>query len=90
MVELISYNDLKTKNYVIVDVRTDQEVSNDPIPEDVIHIEVSEIPSRYEELPKEKLWAFVCAGNVRSVQAAEYLGALGYENVTVLDKFSID
>lgn len=90
MVELISYADLKSKNYVIVDVRTDAEVQSDPIPEDVIHIEVSEIPARYKELPEDKLWAFVCAGNVRSVQAAEYLGALGHENIVVLDKFSIN
>ncbi|MFP4313663.1 MAG: ThiF family adenylyltransferase [Alphaproteobacteria bacterium] len=89
MAQLISYENLKNENYVIVDVRTDEEIANDPMPEDIIHIEVSQIPARYEELPKDKLLAFVCAGNVRSVQAAEYLEALGYENVTVLDKFSI-
>ena len=89
MTELISYDDLKTKDYVIVDVRTEGEIFNDPMPEEVIHIEVSQIPSRHEELPKDKMLAFVCAGNVRSVQAAEYLNALGYDNVTVLDKFSI-
>lgn len=89
MAELISYDELKTKDYVIVDVRTEGEIANDPIPEDVIHIEVSQIPSRHEELPKDKMLAFVCAGNVRSVQAAEYLSALGYDNVIVLDKFSV-
>lgn len=89
MTEMISYDDLKTKDYVIVDVRTEGEIANDPIPEDVIHIEVSQIPARHEELPKDKTLAFVCAGNVRSVQAAEYLSALGYDNVIVLDKFSV-
>ncbi len=89
MTEMISFKDLQAKDHIIVDVRTDMEIANDPIPEDVIHMEVSTVPSRHEELPKDKLLAFVCAGNVRSVQAAEYLEGLGYTNICVLDKFSI-
>lgn len=89
MTEMISYDDLKGKDHIIVDVRTDGEIANDPMPEDVLHIEVSEIPARHEELPKDKLCAFVCAGNIRSVQAYEYLYAMGYENIIVLDKFSV-
>ncbi len=88
MVEIISYDDLQNKDHIIVDVRTDGEVAQDPI-EGALHIEVSEIPARHEELPKDKLLAFVCAGNVRSVQAVEYLAALGYKNIIVLDKFSL-
>ena len=88
MIDLISYEDLQNKNHIIVDVRTSEEIESDPIP-NATHIEVSEIPARHEELPKDKMLAFVCAGNVRSVQAAEYLSALGYDNVIVLDKFSL-
>ncbi|MGH1399468.1 MAG: rhodanese-like domain-containing protein [Alphaproteobacteria bacterium] len=90
MIDMISFADLQGREHVIVDVRTDAEVMGDPIPnEHVIHMEVSTVPARHEELPKDILLAFVCAGNVRSVKAAEYLGGLGYENIIVLDKFSI-
>lgn len=88
MIEMLSMEALKPKDHVIIDVRTSGEIETDPI-EGALHIEVSEIPARHEELPKDKLLAFVCAGNVRSVQAAEYLSALGYDNVVVLDKFSL-
>ena len=88
MVDLISMDDLKAHDHIIVDVRTDAELEADPI-EGALHMEVSTVPQRHEELPKDKLLAFVCAGNVRSAQAAEYLQGLGYENVIVLDKFSL-
>ena len=90
MAELISFEDLKKQEHVIVDVRTDAELQTDPISSDnVIHMELQTVPARHEELPKDKTLAFVCAGNIRSVQAAEYLQGLGYENIIVLDKFSI-
>ena len=81
-------NNLKEKDYLIVDVRTDDEITADPI-EGAFHMELQTVPARHEELPKDKLLAFVCAGNIRSAQAAEYLEALGYDNVIILDKFSI-
>lgn len=90
MTEMITMAELAEKDHIIVDVRRDDEVANDPIPSDqLVHMEVSTVPQRHNELPKDKLLAFVCAGNVRSVQAAEYLQGLGYDNVIVLDKFSI-
>lgn len=91
MPELISMAELAKQKHIIVDVRRDDEIANDPLPasEQVINMEVTTIPQRYTELPKDTLLAFVCAGNVRSVQAAEYLKGLGYDNVCVLDKFSI-
>lgn len=92
MAELISMQDLNEKEHIIVDVRTDGEILSDPIPapkDNLIHMELQTIPSRYEELPKDTLLAFVCAGNIRSVQAAEYLKGIGYDNICILDKFSI-
>ena len=88
MIDIISMQELKPQNHQIVDVRTGAEIKQDPIA-GALHIEVSEIPARHGELPRDKILAFVCAGNVRSVQAAEYLQALGYDNVVVLDKFSL-
>lgn len=94
MTEMISMADLSQKDHIIVDVRRDEELEADPIngpsgPDSIVHMEVSTVPQRHNELPKDKLLAFVCAGNVRSVQAVEYLQGLGYDNVIVLDKFSI-
>lgn len=89
MAEMISMTELQLKDHIIVDVRTDDEIANDPVPGNVIHMELQTIPARHEDLPKNKLLAFICAGNIRSVQAAEYLEALGYKNVCVLDKFSL-
>lgn len=80
--------DLAEQDHLIIDVRTDAELLADPIP-NALHMELQTVPARIDELPKDKLLAFVCAGNVRSVQAAEYLEGLGYENICVLDKFSL-
>ncbi len=88
MAELISMESLKETDHIIIDVRTDAELATDPIP-NALHMELQTIPTRYKELPKDKLLAFVCAGNIRSVQAAEYLEGIGYDNICVLDKFSL-
>jgi len=85
---LISITELKKEDHIIVDVRTAEEVEADPIG-DALHMELTTIPHRHNELSKDKLLAFVCAGNIRSAQAVEYLKGLGYNNVCVLDKFSL-
>ena len=92
MAEMLSMIELQEKEHIIVDVRTDEEIANDPIPapdDKIIHMEVSTVPNRHEELPKDTLLAFVCAGNIRSVKAADYLEGIGYDNICVLDKFSV-
>jgi molybdopterin/thiamine biosynthesis adenylyltransferase/rhodanese-related sulfurtransferase len=88
MADLYSLEELKKHDYLIVDVRTTPEIIADPV-EGALHIELTTLPTRHEELPKDKLLAFVCAGNIRSAQAAQYLAAIGYDNVCVLDKFSL-
>lgn len=70
---------------LIVDVRTAGEIAGDPI-EGALHIEVSQIPARYTELPKDKRLAFACASNIRSAQAAAFVQAMGYENVVIYDR----
>lgn len=88
MSQLLTWNDLKDQDHIVVDVRTDDEITTDPLPMPSLHMEVSTVQERYKELPSDKTVAFVCAGNVRSVQAAEYVTALGYDNAVILDKFS--
>ncbi len=87
MAEMFSMDELKTKDHLIVDVRTEEEREADPI-EGSLHMEISTLPSHYKELPTDTLLAFVCAGNVRSVKAADFMTAMGYDNVCILDKFS--
>ncbi len=92
MTDLISLENLNKREHIIIDVRADWEIEADPIigaKGEILHIELTSIPSRYNELPRDKLLAFVCAGNIRSAQAAEYLASRGYENICVLDKFSL-
>ena len=86
--ELVTREDLQKQDHLIVDVRTHEEVAADPI-EGALHMELQTIPARYNELPEDKLLAFVCAANFRSVQAAEFMAAMGRSNVCVLDKFSL-
>lgn len=88
MIELISKDELQKREHIVIDVRTDPELVEDPVEAD-LHIELSQIPEKYQELPQDKWLAFVCAGNVRSRQAAEYIGAMGFDKVCVLDKFSL-
>ena len=94
MPELISLEKLNTMQHIVVDVRADWEIEQDPIHGangDIIHIELPTLPSKMNTLPldTETMIAFVCAGNVRSAQAAQMLESLGHKNICVLDKFSL-
>ncbi len=86
-IKLIAMDELKNEKHLIVDVRTSGEIEDDPI-DGAMHMELSSVPANFSHLPQDRLLAFVCAGNVRSAQAAEYVKAHGYDNVCILDKFS--
>ncbi len=81
-IRLIHPNELQ--NHIIVDVRTHEEVANDPI-EGALHYPLDTFTERYKELPKDRLLALACASNIRSQRAAEFLTAMGYDNVCVMD-----
>ena len=94
MVDMISVDHLNDTDTVIIDVRQPEEliadpVRNDQIKDTPINIPLPELISRLDELPEGKRLALLCAGNIRSKQAAEYLATKGYENVCILDKFSL-
>lgn len=84
---LLSYDELPF-NTLIVDVREIEELEVDPIP-GALHIPLMQIPERLDDLPRNCTLAFVCAGNIRSRHAADYLTARGFSNIVVLDKFSL-
>ncbi len=92
--ELISIQDLNDTDTIIIDVRQAEEIIDDPIQHENIkqsplHIPLPELTERLDELPKDQRLAFLCAGNIRSKKAADYLLASGTENVCILDKFSL-
>jgi adenylyltransferase/sulfurtransferase len=84
---LLGYDELPF-NTLIVDVREAEELEMDPIP-GALHIPLMQIPERLDDLPENRTLAFVCAGNIRSRHAADYLTARGFSNIVVLDKFSL-
>lgn len=87
-IEIVHPDELRQNaNCIIIDVRTDAEVANDPL-EGALHIELQTIPSRFKELPQDKRLAFACASNMRSMQAAEFMRSMGYENVCVYDRLA--
>lgn len=75
------------QSHIIIDVRTHEEVAVDPIP-NALHIALHEIPARYQELPKDKDLAFVCATHVRSRRAAEFMALQGYNRLYVLERLT--
>ncbi len=94
MIDLIDIKTLNDTKTIVIDVRQPEELVEDPlhhpnIETPPLHIPLPELVRRLKELPKDKRLAFLCAGNIRSRQAAEYLHANGHGNVCVLDKFSL-
>ncbi|WEG13850.1 rhodanese-like domain-containing protein [Pullulanibacillus sp. KACC 23026] len=62
----------------VVDVREDEEVEAGMIPE-AIHIRLSEIPERMDELDRSQPLVMVCRSGGRSQRAAEYLASQGFD-----------
>lgn len=95
MIELIGIDALNDEETVVVDVRQPEELRDDPIADHPhiktppLHIPLPEFVARLGELPTNKRLAFICAGNIRSRQAADYCAARGYDKVCVLDKFTL-
>ena len=78
----------KTKDIVFLDVRTPIETQMLHFPLEhhgnTLHIPLHELPSRYQEIPKDKTVAIFCSGTQRASIAFGYLRGLGYENVRIL------
>ena len=92
--KIIDISDLGSDNLLIIDVRQPEELQIDPVTDlvdqEYLNIPLPELPARIEELPKGRKLALLCAANVRSKQGAEYLIARGFEDVCVLNKFSLE
>lgn len=66
----------------IVDVREQDEFDAGHVPH-ARHIPLNTVPDRMGEIPEgETVW-LICQGGVRSMKAADYLEAQGYDVVSV-------
>ena len=72
----ISSND----NFILLDVRTDNEVFLSKINSSV-HIPMNEIPNRINELDKNKEIIVQCKSGKRSAKVCEYLSQNGFSDV---------
>jgi rhodanese-related sulfurtransferase len=65
---------------VLVDVRTDQEVSRGVIP-GARHIPLHLLPARFEEIDRSRAVVFYCQSGTRSAQASGFLCGKGWQEV---------
>ncbi|WP_068674120.1 rhodanese-like domain-containing protein [Oceanobacillus sp. Castelsardo] len=68
----------KGENLNLIDVREDDEVAQGIIP-GAIHIRLSEIPERADELDKDKHYYMICRSGGRSGRATEFLKEQGFD-----------
>jgi rhodanese-related sulfurtransferase len=74
----------ETEGAVLLDVRSAQEVDQLALPF-AVHIPVNELPSRWHEVPADRLVAAFCSSVTRAVVAWVYLQQRGLRNVRILD-----
>lgn len=68
---------------VLLDVRSPEEVQFLALPF-ALHIPITELPDRLNEVPQDKLVATLCPGGTRAAISYAYLRSRGFENVRVL------
>ncbi len=66
----------------LLDVREDWEYQKAHI-EGVIHIPLGEVKDRFQELDSSKPVLCICAGGVRSYDAAQFLSSQGFETINL-------
>ena len=74
----------QTEGAVLLDVRSLQEMDQLALPF-ALHIPVDELPSRWQEVPADRLVAAFCSSVTRAVTAWVYLQLRGLRNVRILD-----
>ena len=86
MVKEKSISELKSRlenqeDFILLDVRTENEVLVSKITEDFIHIPMNEIPSKLSKINKNKEIIVYCKSGVRSAKVCEYLMKNNYSKV---------
>lgn len=70
---------LEDGSRILLDVRTNEEYQAGHLPS--VHIPLQELPNRFQELNSAQPYAVICAGGVRSMQAASLLTQAGFEDI---------
>ena len=65
----------------LLDVREDWETKLAPVPSDVLHIPMGQIPDRLGELDAGRETIVICRSGGRSMQVAQFLAAQGFASV---------
>lgn len=81
-VQFVSPLDLDGK--LVLDVRRDDEIAEYSVP-GATWIPLGQLRKRYEELPRDREIAVMCAVGVRAYNAALFLKQMGFENVKVIE-----
>ena len=80
-IDLLRLQDMRQHGEVVlVDVRTDQEVSRGVIP-GAKHIPLHLLPARFEEIEHARAVVFYCQSGARSAQASAFLSGKGWQEV---------
>ena len=74
----------QSEGAVLLDVRSPREAGQLALPF-AVHMPVSDLPSRWHEVPTDRLVATFCSSVTRAVVAWAYLQLHGLENVRILD-----
>lgn len=75
-------DELGTTNIMLVDVREPDEYAAGRVPGAVL-IPLATVPDRTDEIPKDSTVYLICASGGRSMNAAEYLDANGWDTVNI-------
>ncbi len=70
--------------YTLLDVRRDDELAIAKYPEPYLHIEMSEVMARADDIPRDKPIIVACRSGGRSAKVAADLAAHGFDNVSNL------
>jgi len=74
----------QSEDAVLLDVRSPEEVGQLVLPF-ALDIPINELPTRWQEVPNDRLVATFCSSVTRAVVAWVYLQMRGLENVRILD-----
>ena len=94
MVKEKSISELKSRlenqeDFILLDIRTDNEVLVSKITEDFIHIPMNEIPSKMSKINKNKGFIVYCKSGVRSAKVCEYLVQNNYSKYIIFLKVEL-
>lgn len=88
MIKSINYSELKEReNLFLLDVREEYEFADSNIGGTLIPL--GQIPSRMDELPKNKTIAILCERGGRSMQACQFLNQHGFDVVNIEGGMSV-